>query len=225
MIPFRDRIVQHLLYGYLLPLFEPQWIHDSYANRVGKGTLFGIRRVERMMRSCSQQYTQDARVLKCDIQSCFMSMDRRRVWQLITTRVFAVSVPRDKSLILSLVSTGLFHDYMRDRDDHTTPYLRSLLPYHKSMLACKSYCCLPLGNLTSHLYANIILHQLDLYIKHELKIYHYGRYVDDFVCFHVDHHYLRRCITKIATFLMSIGLQLHPDKIYVQDYRHGIVFL
>lgn len=43
---FRDRIVHHLVVNRLLPIIEPSLIHDSYACRVGRGTFFGIDRVE-----------------------------------------------------------------------------------------------------------------------------------------------------------------------------------
>ena len=35
---FRDRVVHHLLYDFLEPVFEPLFIHQSYACRPGKGT-------------------------------------------------------------------------------------------------------------------------------------------------------------------------------------------
>ena len=36
--PFADRVVHHALCNILSPVFEPRFISDSYANRVGKGT-------------------------------------------------------------------------------------------------------------------------------------------------------------------------------------------
>lgn len=36
--PFRDRVVHHALCNVLEPIYEPKFIHDSYANRLGKGT-------------------------------------------------------------------------------------------------------------------------------------------------------------------------------------------
>ncbi|MBP7884661.1 hypothetical protein KAZ93_00465 [Patescibacteria group bacterium] len=36
VLSFRDRIVQHLVYGYISPLRETLFIYDSYSNRVGK---------------------------------------------------------------------------------------------------------------------------------------------------------------------------------------------
>jgi len=50
---FRDRVVHHLIINKLNPLFEAEFIHDSYACRAGKGTLFGVRRLQRFIRACS----------------------------------------------------------------------------------------------------------------------------------------------------------------------------
>jgi RNA-directed DNA polymerase len=65
---FRDRIVHHLIIGKLNPYFEKQFIYDSYACREGKGTHFGIRRVDRFIRQCSESYTKDCYILKLDVQ-------------------------------------------------------------------------------------------------------------------------------------------------------------
>ena len=73
--PFRDRVVHHLVINKLNPLFEAEFIHDSYASRAGKGTLFAVRRLERFIRSCSANYTRDAYVLKLDIRGFFMHIN------------------------------------------------------------------------------------------------------------------------------------------------------
>jgi RNA-directed DNA polymerase len=65
---FRDRIVHHLIINQLNPLFEKEFIHDSYGCRINKGTHFGIKRVDTFIRKCSKNYTQDCYVLKLDIQ-------------------------------------------------------------------------------------------------------------------------------------------------------------
>lgn len=54
---FRDRIVHHLVIGKLNHLFEKQFIYDSYSCREGKGTHFGIQRVDKFIRQCSKNYT------------------------------------------------------------------------------------------------------------------------------------------------------------------------
>ncbi|MBZ0304799.1 MAG: hypothetical protein K8I82_01905 [Anaerolineae bacterium] len=44
--PFRDRVVHHALCNIIEPLFEQQFIADSYANRVGKGTHRAVDRLQ-----------------------------------------------------------------------------------------------------------------------------------------------------------------------------------
>lgn len=73
---FRDRVVHHLIYRFLAPYCERQFIHDSYSCRKGKGTLFGIHRVQTFMRRVSDNYQKPAYVLKLDIKGYFMQMDR-----------------------------------------------------------------------------------------------------------------------------------------------------
>ena len=72
---FRDRVVHHLIYNYVSSIFEGTFINDSYSCRVGKGTHYGIGRIDHFIRSCSQNYTKDAYILKLDIQGYFMSIN------------------------------------------------------------------------------------------------------------------------------------------------------
>ena len=96
VLAFRDRIVQHLVNHYFSPLRDKRFIHDSYSNRVGKGTLAGIQRVDHFMRSCSHNYTKDCYIMKLDIQSCFLSVDKQILRELIYARLRIIDVSRDK---------------------------------------------------------------------------------------------------------------------------------
>lgn len=60
---------------------------------------------------------------------------------------------------------------------------------------------LPLGNLTSQIFANIYLNELDQYVKHSIGAEHYVRYMDDFVLFHHDKNVLNRQWVSIEQFL------------------------
>jgi len=85
---------------------------------------------------------------------------------------------------------------------------------------------LPLGNLTSQLFANIYLNELDQYIKHQLKIKYYIRYTDDFVLVSDNREFLRKIIPKIDQFLkQKLILFLHPQKIIIRKSNQGIDFL
>jgi len=50
---------------------------------------------------------------------------------------------------------------------------------------------LPIGNLTSQLFANIYLNEFDFYVKNVLKCKYYIRYMDDFILLDVDKQQLR----------------------------------
>lgn len=56
---FRDRVIHHFIYNYISPIFEKVFINDCYCCRVGKGTHYGIKRIDHFIRSCSQNYSKD----------------------------------------------------------------------------------------------------------------------------------------------------------------------
>lgn len=85
---------------------------------------------------------------------------------------------------------------------------------------------LPLGNVTSQIFANIYLDQLDRFIKHNLRIEHYFRYADDFVLLHQNKNYLQELIKPIGSFLeRELKLRLHPQKVFIQKLKQGVDFL
>ena len=83
---FRDRIVHHALYNVIEPLFERQFIYDSYANRIGKGTLKAIKRFEVFARKVSHNHQRPTYVLKADIRHYFDTVDHEMVINLIRRR-------------------------------------------------------------------------------------------------------------------------------------------
>ena len=85
---------------------------------------------------------------------------------------------------------------------------------------------LPLGNITSQLFANIYLNGLDRFVKNALKAKYYIRYCDDFVILSDNKEYLKRLIIRIDDFLKKeLKLSLHSDKISVRKYHQGVDFL
>lgn len=85
---------------------------------------------------------------------------------------------------------------------------------------------IPIGNLTSQLFANVYLDKLDLFVKNELRIKYYIRYADDFIILYREKNYLDELISKIELFLKySLKLSLHKDKIILRKYTQGIDFL
>ena len=85
---------------------------------------------------------------------------------------------------------------------------------------------IPIGNVTSQIFANIYLDQLDQFVKHTLKVKHYFRYADDFIFIHEDQCYLKLLLVEVEQFLAEkLLLQLHPHKISIRRFNQGIDFL
>ena len=226
---FRDRIVHHLLYGYLNPLCERIFIYDSYRCRKGKGAALGKKRLDHFIRSCSQNYTNECYILKVDILGYFMNMNRDILYEkimYILKRYYERGDAFGVEVVQWLLQLIVFNDPVADcimkggvQDWHG-------LPKTKSLFHAKDNTGFPIGNLTSQLFANVYLHDFDCYMKYKLGCRYYGRYVDDIVIVHQDRDFLKRVVLDIRSYLSrELGLLVHPHKIYLQPYSHGVCFL
>ena len=216
---FRDRIVHHLIINKLNPLFEKEFIHDSFACRVGKGIHYGIRRVDHFIRTCSQNYTKDCLILKLDIKAFFISINRGLLFEKLNKFIIEKYHKPDQFLIIDLCRKVIYHDPSNHCIIKGNKSDWDNLPRDKSLFYTPDNCGLPIGNLTSQ-------NSFDHFIKHNLKIRYYGRYVDDFVMIHPDKEYLKSIIPIIREYLYSnLGLVLHPNKIYLQHYSKGLSYL
>lgn len=82
----------------------------------------------------------------------------------------------------------------------------------------------PIGNQTSQWFAITFLNGLDHYIKEQLRIKWYVRYMDDFVLIHHDREYLRHCKREIERILAELGLSLN-EKAHIFPIKNGVDFL
>ena len=204
--PFRDRVVHHALSNVLEPIYEPRFIHDSYANRVGKGTHRALDRAQSFARR--HRY-----VLKCDVETFFPAIDHACLRQILWRHI---TCPATRWLIDQIVDGGIgvLDDQYRMRwfpgDD---------------LLAAARPRGLPIGNQTSQFWANVYLNPLDHFVKRQLKCGAYLRYVDDFLLFHGDRAVLHGWRDEIERFLAGQRLTIHPDKSVVFPSGNGIPFL
>jgi hypothetical protein len=83
---------------------------------------------------------------------------------------------------------------------------------------------MPIGNLTSQMFANLYLNELDQYAKHVLKVQYYIRYMDDVVILHPDKKYLWRLKEEIGTFLEDYLHLVLNNKTTVRTVGQGIDF-
>lgn len=225
---FRDRIVHHVLYRYLLPVFRPLFIRDTYSCLEGRGTMDGVQRLEHHIRSCSNNYSKECWTLKLDLQGYFMSINKQLLYDLIISTLRRKKMHKDERfpVIDFLLRQVIFNDptkncYIKGKRSDWKG-----LPRTKSLYHCREGCGLPIGNLTSQLFSNIYLNELDQYVKRILKVKHYGRYVDDFYLVDDSKERLLSLIEPIRKFLdEKLFLTLHPQKIHLQRQEKGIQFL
>lgn len=193
-----DRVLHHLLYKYLYELFDKQFIFDSYSCRKGKGTHKSVKRLETLVRIVSRNYTKNCWSLKCDIKQFFASIDHDILKNLLSEKI------KDKNIIWLLIN--VIDSFCSEAGENKG---------------------IPLGNLTSQIFANIYLNELDKFIKHELKIRNYLRYADDFLILNTDTNtqWKEIYLESVKKFLeIVLKLELHPKKIDLRELKWGIDF-
>lgn len=196
----KDRVLHHAIFQILNPIFESTFISESFSCRVNKGTHKGVGYVEKMIRKISKNYTKACFVLKCDIRKFFDSVDHGILLKILGRII------KDKDAMQLL--EDIVESFVSER---STLFSR---------------CGIPLGNLTSQLFANVYMNELDQFGKHDLKIKYYARYTDDFVIISDDKIYLQKLIQTIDSFLaQKLNLELHPQKVSIQKSHRGVDFL
>lgn len=223
---FRDRIVHHLIINKLNHLFEAEFIEDSYSCRDGKGCLYGVNRIAEFIRECSQGYTKDCYILKMDIQSFFMSIDKKILFHKLREFVLHNYHEQDQLLVIELIYKVIFNNpesncHIKGRRSDWKG-----LPKSKSLFTVDPGKGLPIGNLTSQIFANFYLNFFDQFVVEKCGIKYYGRYVDDFVIVHEDKTFLLELKEKLKAFIKEeLAMTLHPKKVYLQHYSKGVKFI
>ena len=216
---FRDRVVHHLLVRQLEKIWEPIFIHDSYACRKGKGTHAAVSRLQSFMRKVTNNNTRRAWFAKLDIKAFFPSIDRRLLLKMLLAKLENEEMRRLSEVIV-------LHDPSTDPVLTCSPHKWRNVPDHKSLFCVPEGKGLPIGNLTSQFFANVYLDKLDQFVKHGLKAKHYIRYVDDFILLHEELDQLTEWRDRISDFLaMELKLTLHPRRQIIRPVSNGIDFL
>jgi hypothetical protein len=212
---FRDRIVHHLLYNHIADRFHRRFIFDSYACIPGKGTHRAVARMEHFARSVTQNHQIPGFVLKMDVANFFFSIDR-----LILEKLMEPFIP--EPWWWDLTRTILHRDSVPDAIIVGRPEVMRKVPKHKSLFHAPPNAGLPIGSLNSQFTANIMMNVVDQYAKHQLKLTHYVRYVDDITVFGTDAKELATIPAKIDHIMQSeLNMKLQPRKTSINKIEHG----
>lgn len=202
--PFRDRVLHHAIMQNIEPLFEKSFIYDSYANRKGKGTLNALKRAKYY----ANKYEY---VLQLDIKKFFPSIDHNILLKLLERKIECQDTMR---LLEQLIENS-------NKQDDAFFYFRNdtlFSPYEQRK-------GIPLGNLTSQFFGNLYLNPFDHFVKEQLKVKGYIRYVDDSLYFSNSYRELEELVKKVEKYLETYRLKIHPLKIKLLKTQYGFVFL
>ena len=216
--PFRDRVVHHAVYQIIEPIWNRRFIFDSFANREKKGSHRAIKRLQKNLRQARKELYDIQALkfrplycLKCDISKCFPSINHAILKKLLARRI------KDKKF-LQVVEKII--DSFESGDE-----FNCLFSAESPFIRCRPRG-IPIGNLTSQFFVNFYLNELDQFVKHNLRVKFYIRYVDDFVILHPDKKYLHQIKNQIEFFLREkLFLELHPKKQRIFPADQGIDFL
>lgn len=204
--PFRDRVVHHAVVRVLEPIYERRFIIDSYACLRGKGTHRAIRRTQHYLRRYKY-------FLKTDIVRFFPNVDH---FVLLDTICRQVQDRRLLGLVASIIATGVGVL----ADEATDAFFRG-----DDLFALLRPKGMPIGNLTSQFFANVLLDQVDHFVKEELRVPGYVRYADDLVLFGDDKQLLWQWRDQLRDRLAVLRLRLHVKKTQVRPCRAKLKFL
>lgn len=202
--PFADRVVHHALCNVLEPILQRRFVADSFSCQKGKGT-------EAARERCRNFTNRYRYVLKCDIRKFFQSIDQQILLGKLSRLIRCPQTIDLCELIITSHQDNEVEPMIFPGDDLFTPYGRPR--------------GLPIGNLTSQLWANFYLDGMDHFIKEQLRAPGYARYTDDYLLWADDKDFLKHCRVQIAQFLEGERLALQPAKTRVFPVHLGVPFL
>jgi hypothetical protein len=216
---FRDRIVHHLIYNRLSPWYYKKFIRNSFACIPERGTLDASNRLTAGLRSQTENWSKQSYYMGADVRNFFVSIDKNILWALLKPNI-------KEEWLRNLTKQVLFHDPRESCFLKSKKKAFARVPGHKSLWNTNMHKGLPIGNLTSQFFANVYLDELDQFVKHELKVKKYYRYVDDLIILDADPQKLNTNYKKIEEFLETeLALSLHPFKKRVGFAHQGVDFV
>jgi len=177
-----DRVVHRAVHDTLAPHFERSYIADSYACLPGRGSHRAVLRFLELQRRFPW-------LLHLDVERHFPSVDHEILLHLLARRL------RDGRLV------ELLGEILRSGQQlYLRPAVAAFYGVDREEQLRRPRG-LPIGNLTSQWWGNFYLDACDHFIKRQLKVPGYLRYMDDMVLFAPDRASLRSWRREVGDWL------------------------
>lgn len=193
----KDRLVHQIIFDYLLIIFEHEFISDSYASRKYKGQHKAVKALRYFIKLISGNH-RSCFILKCDVKKYFDSVDQNVLLSFLKEKIKSRKI---LNIMEEIIESYSFSDFGENKG-------------------------IPLGNITSQIFANIYLSVLDKYVKNVLRCRFYIRYNDDFVIISNSKEKLEIIRNKIICFVNKFLLLSIPlEKTSIRKTSWGVDFL
>ena len=194
---FPDRVVQRsLCENGLYEAFVHSFIYDNCACQKNKGTTFAIKRIYRHLREFFKENNREVcgYYLKLDIKKYFESTPHNLLKQIVKNKI---KEPHFVERVFQIIDS--FKDKRAEEEIKNDEFGERGVG---------------LGSQISQLLQLLYLSDLDHYIKEQLKVSHYIRYMDDMLLFVKTKEEVEYFLNKIKIFVKNKGLKLnHKSKI------------
>lgn len=231
---FRDRIVHHFICLLLNPFFEQRFRTQgdvSFNCRKGFGTLAAQKRAYEVIKAHTHNYTREAWVYRGDIVSFFMSIDKRIMWQRLMPFIRENYKGRYMEQLMYAAKTVVFHCPEKNCVFNTdaTEWCKHV-DIGKSLFGNDDFHGMPIGNLTTQIFANFLMSFFDEWTMRWFAWHGYSgnyvRFVDDFLVVCTDKSLLKAYVREAKVWLHSeLRLELHKDKYHFQTAARGVLFV
>lgn len=210
-LQFKDRVVQWAIYQQIAPIFDKGFIYDSYGCRDFKGTHKAVERLQYWLRK-NDRKPKKGYYLKLDISKFFYSVDHGILLDILSKKIADKKTLELLSSIINSEDTdfglpeGFIADYIPEETESGEKGL-------------------PIGNLTSQMFANIYMNEVDQFCKQKLKIHNYIRYMDDIIILDDNKKRLNLWKNEIELFVNKrLKLRLN-NKTAIRPINMGIEFV
>lgn len=221
-----DKLINHVVSEYfLINIYDRTLIDTNIATRKNKGTHYGIKLLKKYINEIKDEKFY---ILKFDISKYFYNLDHKILKDLIRKKI------KDKDVlnIIDKIIDSTNCDYInktinkekQKEIDKVKNNNKELINSIKNIPLYKYGKGLPIGNMSSQVLAILYLNELDHFIKEDLKIKYYIRYMDDGILIHKDKEYLKYCLKEIEKILNKYKLELN-NKTKIYNSFEGFEFL
>ena len=208
--PFRYRVINCAAYNVLWPIYSRSFYEHSYGSIPGKGSVNACKQIQQWLRKAQASSIKGWWIGKADIAKFFFRVPHE-------VQLRELGKPLDDPDMMWFLETSIHGDGRPTG-----------LPLEFSDVAEAERIFgigMPVGSLISQMTANVVLTPMDHFMKREVRIPYYARYMDDMFLMAPSREQVWDAIYRMDGFLRDrMGLQLN-NKTAVMPYDAGFEFV